>query len=368
MKFCLSVWMTCVSLLPAFGQKKAKDFKVTTTDLKQIELYKDYLNKDKVVMLKIFFVDCPPCNDIAPNISALYRKYGSGKNRVEFIELSNKTWDDNAAVQGYKKRYNLNFPSVSSEGGSIQAAALYSDNYYGSFLGTPTFVIIDPTGGVNFDPRGQHSDATTTRLDTAIARALRVVSVPPTDTGGQGNNPSTGVKRDTINLHGKLTLGGSSLGLVTMKLTWNKKLYTFRTDIQGNFKLQATDTARTINDIRLEVDYHLEYTTSVSTIDLILIQKHILGVKPFSDYKQLIAADTDLNGEINVIDLVELRKLILGLHDKLIAPSVQYTWINHRNLIRNLSQSIPLEDLKSLGSGGMNLEIVKVGDVSLYNK
>lgn len=367
MKFWLIFWISGLSLLPAFGQKKAKDFKVTTTDLKQIELYKDFLKQGKVVMLKIFFVDCPPCNDIAPNIAALYRKYGSGKNSVEFIELSNKTWDNNAAVQGYKKRYNLNFPSVSSEGGSVQAAALYSDNYYGSFLGTPTFVIIDPTGGVTFDPRGYNADATTTRLDTAIARALRVGSIPPADTS-QENNPSSGFQLDTVNLHGNLSVGGSSLGLVTMKLNWNKKSYAFRTDIQGNFKIQATDTARPVNDIRLEVDYHIDYTTSVSTIDLILIQKHILGVKPFSDYKQLIAADTDLNGEINVVDLVELRKLILGLQDKLTAPSIQITWINHRSLIRNLSQAIPPEDLKSLGSGGMNLEIIKVGDVSLYNK
>ncbi|MGB4900486.1 MAG: hypothetical protein WBP00_06890, partial [Saprospiraceae bacterium] len=52
-----------------FAQKKARDFKVTTTDKKSIELYKDYLNKGKIVMLKIFFVDCPPCNDIAPSIS-----------------------------------------------------------------------------------------------------------------------------------------------------------------------------------------------------------------------------------------------------------------------------------------------------------
>ncbi|HNR06376.1 MAG TPA: redoxin domain-containing protein [Saprospiraceae bacterium] len=368
MKICLIIWFTAICFLPCFGQKKAKDFKVTTTDLKTIELYKDYLNKGKVVMVQIFFVDCPPCNEIAPNISALYKKYGSGSKRVEFIELSNKSWDNNAAVQGYKTRYNLNFPSVSSEGGSVQAAALYSDNSYGSFLGTPTFIIIDPTGGVTFDPRGQHADATTVRLDTALARALRVPTVPGSGSGGEGNNPSTGIKRDTLNLHGKLSLGSSTLGLVTLKLSWNKKSYTFRTDIQGSFKFQAIDTARTTNDIRMEVEYPLDYITSVSTIDLILIQKHILGVKPFGDYKQVIAADADLNGEINVVDLVELRKLILGLQDKLTAPSSQVTWINHRNLIRNLSQAIPLEDIKSLGSNGIQLEIVKTGDVSLYNQ
>ena len=73
----------------------------------------------------------------------------------------------------------------------------------------------------------------------------------------------------------------------------------------------------------LTIDYNQDYTAGVSTSDLILIQKHILGVLRFSDYKQLLAADVDSNGDINVVDLLELRKLILGLTDKLPnSPSV----------------------------------------------
>ncbi|MCB9082174.1 MAG: hypothetical protein H6555_10730 [Lewinellaceae bacterium] len=50
----------------------------------------------------------------------------------------------------------------------------------------------------------------------------------------------------------------------------------------------------------------------VSTYDLVLIQKHILGVEPFQSPYQLLAADVNNSGEITVADLVQLRRLILG--------------------------------------------------------
>jgi subtilisin-like proprotein convertase family protein len=51
----------------------------------------------------------------------------------------------------------------------------------------------------------------------------------------------------------------------------------------------------------------------VSTRDLILIQRHLLGLEEFSDPMQLIAADVNNSKNVTAKDLVELRKLILGL-------------------------------------------------------
>ncbi|HQX45177.1 MAG TPA: hypothetical protein PK209_11520, partial [Saprospiraceae bacterium] len=45
---------------------KAPDFTITDYNNKVHKLYSDYLNKEKVVVLKLFFVACPPCNAIAP--------------------------------------------------------------------------------------------------------------------------------------------------------------------------------------------------------------------------------------------------------------------------------------------------------------
>jgi hypothetical protein len=53
----------------------------------------------------------------------------------------------------------------------------------------------------------------------------------------------------------------------------------------------------------------------VSTLDLLLIQKHILGVQNLSNPYRMIAADINKSNDITSVDLVELRKLILGIYD-----------------------------------------------------
>ncbi len=59
------------------------------------------------------------------------------------------------------------------------------------------------------------------------------------------------------------------------------------------------------------------YLNGVSTIDLIKIQRHILGLESLDSPYKLIASDINNSGNINGIDLVELRKLILGIYQEL---------------------------------------------------
>ena len=53
----------------------------------------------------------------------------------------------------------------------------------------------------------------------------------------------------------------------------------------------------------------------VTTLDIVLIQKHILGISPFTETAQFIAADVNRDGNITGADLVHIRKLILGIYD-----------------------------------------------------
>ncbi|MEP7321373.1 MAG: cohesin domain-containing protein [Saprospiraceae bacterium] len=53
----------------------------------------------------------------------------------------------------------------------------------------------------------------------------------------------------------------------------------------------------------------------VSTLDLLLIQKHILGVQALTSPYRIIAADINKSNDISSVDLVELRKLILGVYE-----------------------------------------------------
>jgi hypothetical protein len=50
----------------------------------------------------------------------------------------------------------------------------------------------------------------------------------------------------------------------------------------------------------------------ISTLDLVLITKHILGTQILKTPQALLAADVNNNGAISIADVVELRSLILG--------------------------------------------------------
>lgn len=51
----------------------------------------------------------------------------------------------------------------------------------------------------------------------------------------------------------------------------------------------------------------------VTTLDIIIIQKHILGVELLDSPYKMIAADVNKSGGITTIDLIRIRKVILGI-------------------------------------------------------
>ncbi len=55
-----------------------------------------------------------------------------------------------------------------------------------------------------------------------------------------------------------------------------------------------------------------DFRNGVSTLDIIHLNRHILGVNPITSPYQLIAADINRSGTISTLDMIELRKLILN--------------------------------------------------------
>lgn len=51
----------------------------------------------------------------------------------------------------------------------------------------------------------------------------------------------------------------------------------------------------------------------VNTLDLVRIQRHLLGMEPFTSAYQYIAADANNSRTVSAIDLIEIRRLVLGL-------------------------------------------------------
>jgi hypothetical protein len=76
----------------------------------------------------------------------------------------------------------------------------------------------------------------------------------------------------------------------------------------------------------MELAYDGDYTVlpfydddplnGVTTFDQVLISKHILGVQPLTGPYNIIAADANGSGTVTTSDIVEIRKMILGLQDE----------------------------------------------------
>ncbi len=137
------------------------------------------------------------------------------------------------------------------------------------------------------------------------------------------------------------------------------------TDGQGYYAFENTP---------YNIDYSLRavsandnYLNGVSTLDLVLIQKHILGQQFFRSPYKMIAADANSDDFVTAIDLIELRKLILGVYDEL-PESDSWKFVNNNE---ELSMSNPWayresNDIVTMSSDMINQDFVavKIGDVS----
>ena len=70
-------------------------------------------------------------------------------------------------------------------------------------------------------------------------------------------------------------------------------------------------------EYELEANKYDEHGSGVSTLDLIIIQRHLLGMKAMDDVHDIIASDANESGSISAADLLELRKLILSVSQEL---------------------------------------------------
>lgn len=123
----------------------------------------------------------------------------------------------------------------------------------------------------------------------------------------------------------------------------------------------------------LNMDYQVnaakndDYLNGVSTLDLVLIQRHILGLETLDSPYKMIAADVNNDGNVTAIDLIELRKLILGIYEELPSNSswrfVDAAQTLDINSPWNFDESIDIYNL-STDMMDENFVGIKVGDVN----
>ena len=111
------------------------------------------------------------------------------------------------------------------------------------------------------------------------------------------------------------------------------------------------------------------FLNGVSTFDLVLISKHILGVQPLNTPYKLIAADVNNSKSVTTLDLIQLRKLILNI-DASFANNSSWRFVDASYTFPNASNpwaaSFPeVKNVNDLvGSLTANFVAIKVGDVN----
>lgn len=172
----------------------------------------------------------------------------------------------------------------------------------------------------------------------------------------------------TSQLIGSLTtIGGHPVSGVEVNMQGSNLLETVVSDNSGLFEFSRINADRNVEVTPMaNEDGWLE---GITTKDLILIQQHLLGTGLFSDPRQFIAADVDRSGSVSTRDIISLRKLILGLEQR-VPGNTSWRYLDAAYQFRDPSD--PLKETfaescqlqSNSGIHPVSFTAIKVGDLS----
>lgn len=136
----------------------------------------------------------------------------------------------------------------------------------------------------------------------------------------------------------------------------------------------SVDGKFTFDNLEMYKDYSItprfdeNPLNGVSTLDLVLIQRHVLGIQSLDSPYKLIAADVNNSQRITAADLVDLRKVILGVNTTF-PNNTSWRFVDVAHLFADPSNPFPFTekvDMQELDHNvaGLDFIAVKVGDVN----
>lgn len=146
----------------------------------------------------------------------------------------------------------------------------------------------------------------------------------------------------------------------------------------ARYTLTGDDGAYRFDGLEQGYDYSLQAgldqdpVNGVTTFDLILISKHILGVDRLDSPYLLIAADANRSNSVTTLDLIQLRKLILGVSSSLpnntswrFVPA-DYQFGDPQNPWHEISRGSGIFNINNLQGNISDADLIgiKVGDVN----
>ncbi|MBK9928620.1 MAG: CHRD domain-containing protein [Saprospiraceae bacterium] len=191
------------------------------------------------------------------------------------------------------------------------------------------------------------------------------------DNADAANGRPEGACKDTVaslaSISGKLLTEdqqGVESATVQIKSATPSGIPAWKSSIDGSYQFNAIPTSGSYSISAMRDDNPMN---GVSTLDLVLIQKHILGTERFTSPYKIIAADADNDQNVSAIDLIELRKLILGLYDKL-PNNTSWKFVPKSYRFDDILNpwSAPNEEQIIVAQGAMVKDFVgiKIGDVN----
>jgi len=141
---------------------------------------------------------------------------------------------------------------------------------------------------------------------------------------------------------------------------------TVQTDAQGEY---SSDNLPIGAGYNVRASKNDDVNNGVSTLDLVFIQRHILGLAELDSPYKLIASDINNDGKIKASDLLSLRKVILGVVAEF--PNDQESWrfVPKNTAFADPANPFPFNENIALGMlehSSINNDLIgiKIGDVN----
>lgn len=299
MKTKILIFAICMFCTYRTYTQTLHDFTVTDVTGQQHRLYDDYLNKNKIVVIKFFFTTCPPCIANAPYYQQKYIEYGEGNQDVEFFSITTIPGDFDPEVLAFEQTYNQTMKGISVDGGALSLSYEFKDGLYGPWYGTPSFAVIAPDKTMQYPVFFNN-------LDNAITIARSKKSKISTKYTFSAIDPVTGNPYD---LKINFFLKPQSAGSPRLEIRKNTLgIYTFD---------YPSDNYPQMKDPVIVMESHDEaFSEKISVLDVVKIQLHILGLDNFTNPVQLITANVNGDDFISASDLTILKRVILGVLNK----------------------------------------------------
>jgi hypothetical protein len=151
---------------------------------------------------------------------------------------------------------------------------------------------------------------------------------------------------------------------VNVSLTGGNSPLTATTDTGGNYSFKVLPGTYTLTPVKT---YEQNKTNGVSTIDIALIQAHILQRTPFNAAYKLIAADANNSSTVTTADILFLRRLILGT-DTTLPNNRIWAFVDGDQTFATPANAFPFNATKTLTNHSTDITHrfrgIKIGDVN----